>query len=350
MPILTRMVGMPLVLEIRPGAVSSLGAILADRRISADGQVAVLVGSGLGSQISQELARACPNARMFTAAEGTFASASDFASNLRKGHYDAVVGIGGGRTLDVAKYAATATGLPMVAVATSLAHDGVASPVASLSEGGKKSSYGVQPPLVVLIDLDYVARSPERMLHGGLGDVLSNLNAISDWDLAHQLRGEPVDGISVSLSRMAAEAIVFRTDSLRDRAFLQVLAEALVLSGVAMSAAGSSRPCSGACHEISHAIDLLFPGRSGHGEQVAVGALFASWLRSDPTAAVVDSCARRHGVPRLPEQLGLTLDEFAQAVAQAPDTRPDRFTVLEHLDMDGSQIRRAVDGWVEASA
>ena len=60
-----------------------------------------------------------------------------------------------------------------------------------------------------------------------------------------------------------------------------------------MAAAGSSRPCSGACHEISHAIDALYPGKAAHGEQVAVGALFASFLREDdaPRTPSTPACA-----------------------------------------------------------
>ena len=68
--------------------------------------------------------------------------------------------MGGGRTLDVAKYAASLVGLPMVSVATSLAHDGIASPVASLEHEGRKESYGVTVPVAVVVDLDYVRRSP----------------------------------------------------------------------------------------------------------------------------------------------------------------------------------------------
>ena len=66
-------------------------------------------------------------------------------------------------------------------------------------------------------------------------------------------RGEPVDGLALAFARTAAEAVIHRTDSIEDDDFLVALAEALVLSGMAMSVAGTSRPCSGACHEILHA-------------------------------------------------------------------------------------------------
>ena len=117
-----------------------------------------------------------------------------------------------------------------------------------------------------------------------------------------------------------------------------------MLSGMAMSVAGTSRPCSGACHEIVHAVDQLFPGTSNHGELAGVGALFATLLRGDEaTFAEIASCLRRHGLGRARPRLGLTSQEFARAVLHAPTTRPDRYTVLEHLDLDEAGVRREVE-------
>ena len=131
-------------------------------------------------------------------------------------------------------------------------------------------------------------------------------------------------------------------------AFLIALAEALVLSGLAMAVAGSSRPCSGACHEISHAIDALHPERASHGEQVAVGALFATYLRADELLPALDAALRRHVVPRLPRDIGLDAGEFAAAVDRAPSTRPDRYTILEHLALAPDETRRRVHEFVDA--
>ena len=70
------------------------------------------------------------------------------------------------------------------------------------------------------------------------------------------------------------------------------LAEALVLSGLAMATAGSSRPCSGGDHEIVHAIDHLFPGTAGHGELAGAGSLFTTLpARRRPTwPREIDAC------------------------------------------------------------
>ncbi|HXV58810.1 MAG TPA: iron-containing alcohol dehydrogenase family protein [Gaiellaceae bacterium] len=342
------MIACPLTVEVGSGAVATLASLLGDRRISAEGHVAVVVGPGLGEEIVAAVRPELENAGVHDVAGGTVEAALGLVDRLRTGSYDAVVGIGGGRTLDVAKYAAGLVGLPLVSVATNLAHDGIASPVASLEHGGSKGSYGVHGPIAVVVDLDYVRRSPPEQLRSGVGDALSNLSALADWELAGHERGEPVDGLAAALARAGAESLLYRADDLLSDTFLTALAEALVLSGLAMAAAGSSRPCSGACHEISHAVDALYPGTASHGEQVAVGALFASFLRDDPRLEALDAALRRHGVARLPSDLGLTEEQFAAAVAHAPTTRPDRFTVLEHLDLDAAEIEARVRSFVGA--
>jgi glycerol-1-phosphate dehydrogenase [NAD(P)+] len=342
------MVACPLVVDIRSGAVAALPALLDDGRISSNGDVAVIVGPGQGERVAAVVRPALRNAHIHPVEGGTLEAALGLAATLREGSYDAVVGIGGGRTLDVAKYAAGLIGLPMVAVATNLAHDGIASPVASLEHDGRKESHGVHIPIAVVVDLDYVRTCPPEQLRSGLGDALSNLSALADWELAARERGEPIDGLAAAFARSGAESLLYRTDELGSEQFLTALAEALVLSGLAMAVAGSSRPCSGACHEISHAVDALYPGKATHGEQVAVGALFASFLRGGDDAGELDAAFRRHGVARLPRDLGLSDEQFHRAVAHAPSTRPDRYTILEHLDLAEEEIQARVSEFVDA--
>lgn len=128
-----------------------------------------------------------------------------------------------------------------------------------------------------------------------------------------------------------------------DDEFLTVLAEALVLTGIAMSISGDSRPASGACHEISHAIDLLYPRRAAaHGEQVGIGAAFAMFLRgAEEQAGLFAETLRTHGLPVTPGEIGFTEDEFVKAVVYAPQTRPGRYTILEHLELSTDEIRDA---------
>ena len=342
MPLLARMLAAPLVVDVRPGAVADLGALLADQRIATAGRVAVAVGPGQGDGVAAELELAA--AEFFRVEDGSVDTAVALGKQLRAAAYEAVAGIGGGKTIDVTKFAAHMAGIPMVAVATNLAHDGIASPVSSLEHESGKGSYGVVPPVAVVVDLDRVRAGPPRMVRAGIGDVVSDLSAIADWKLAAADRGEPVDGLAVTLARTAAQAVLHQPGTVNDDEFLTVLAESLVLSGLAMSVAGSSRPCSGGDHEILHAIDELFPGAGTHGELAGLGALFCAHLRRDTGQfGLISGCLARHGLPRTAADLGLSQAEFTKAVLHAPATRPGRYTILERLGLDECATARQVD-------
>jgi glycerol-1-phosphate dehydrogenase [NAD(P)+] len=349
MPLLARMLPAPLLIDVRPGAVAGLGALLADRRIATSGRVAVAVGPGQGDSIAAELSLEA--AELFRVHGGGHATAVELGRRLRAGAYEAVAGIGGGKVIDITKFAAHMAGIPMVAVATNLAHDGIASPVSSLEHESGTGSYGVVMPVAVVVDLDRVRQAPDPMGRAGIGDVISNLSAVADWELAAADTGELVDGLAAAMARSAAHAVLNQPGTARDDAFLTVLAEALILSGLAMAVAGSSRPCSGGDHEIMHAIDQLYPGTASHGELAGIGALFCAYLRGDDgQAALIAACLGRHGLPRTPADVGLSAGDFAKAVALAPATRPGRYTVLERLDLPDADIADRVEDYARAVA
>jgi glycerol-1-phosphate dehydrogenase [NAD(P)+] len=349
MPLLARMLAAPLLIDVRPGAVAGLGALLADRRIATSGRVAVAVGPGQGDSIAAELS--IDAAEVFRVPGGGHTVAVELGTRLRAGAYEAVAGIGGGKVIDITKFAAHMAGIPMVAVATNLAHDGIASPVSSLEHESGKGSYGVAMPVAVVVDLDRVRQAPDPLGRAGIGDVISNLSAVADWELAAADTGEQVDGLAAAMSRSAAHAVLTQPGAAQCDEFLTVLAEALILSGLAMSVAGSSRPCSGGDHEIMHAIDQLYPGTASHGELAGVGALFCAYLRGDDDqAALISACLRRHGLPRTPGDLGLANSDFAKAVAVAPATRPGRYTVLERLALSDADVADRVEDYARAIA
>ena len=191
------------------------------------------------------------------------------ATQLRGGFYDALVGIGGGRTLDVAKYAASRSG----------AADGrgrheprprrhrLAGRLAARTAGAR-ARYGVQMPIAVVVDLDYVRRSePGDAPLAASATRSRNLSAIADWRLAERERGEAVDGVAVTFARTAAMAILHREDGDRRRRLPdRARRGARALRAGDGDRRARSRPCSGGDHEILHAIDHLFPGTAHHGE------------------------------------------------------------------------------------
>jgi glycerol-1-phosphate dehydrogenase [NAD(P)+] len=99
-----------------------------------------------------------------------------------------------------------------------------------------------------------------------------------------------------------------------------------------MAAAGTSRPCSGAEHLISHSLDAMLGEHAGlHGHQVALGSLITAAAHDSPLLDGLQRLFTRLGLPTCPEDLGLSPDLLAEAIRRAPGMRPERYTVLSQL-------------------
>ena len=273
--------------------------------------------------------------------------ASELGSRAKKAGADAIVAIGGGRALDIGKLAAARAGLTVITVPTMLSHDGLCSPVAVVpDDGGRAESLGAIAPRFVFISLPTLAQAPVESFAAGLGDVLANPLALRDWALAAERGLEEIDQRAWDLSVESFELVEPFLDqdvatSLRDPSFVGKLADALVLSGMAMIHSGTSRPASGAEHEISHAIDELYGGRAMHGAQVAFGCIVSVALYGEDEAAFRGRLAKL-GLPHRPEDLDLGAKEMVEVILEAPDTRPGRFTILEESNLDRAGAEQLV--------
>ena len=144
-----------------------------------------------------------------------------------------------------------------------------------------------------------------------------------------QSRGkDKVDGFAKTLSLMAGETLLnlphIDPDDLR---FLEDFVSGLVLSGIAMGVAGSSRPASGAEHEFSHALDRVLDEPRIHGEQVALGTLLVSALRGKDLERV-RRFLQQVGAPTTAHALNIPDEKIIEALVLAPDVRPERYTLF----------------------
>jgi glycerol-1-phosphate dehydrogenase [NAD(P)+] len=273
--------------------------------------------------------------------------AADLAARARHSGADAVVAVGGGRCIDLAKLAAARAGLTVIAVPTQLSHDGICSPVAVVPDlSGCGQSVGAIAPRAVLISMPTLLNAPIASLRAGIGDLMANPLALRDWALAAERGLEDTNARAWDLSVESLELIKPHLDDdpgaiARDPRFLRRLADALVLSGLAMICAGTSRPASGGEHEISHAIDAVHGGRAMHGAQVAFGCVVSMALY-DEDWMEFRRLLHRLGLPQQPSDLGLGEDDMVRLLLEAPNTRPGRFTILEHADLDHRRARALV--------
>ncbi|ABL78629.1 3-dehydroquinate synthase [Thermofilum pendens Hrk 5] len=248
----------------------------------------------------------------------------------------AVAGLGGGRPVDVAKYAAFMEGLPFVSVPTAISHDGFASPIVALKDPeGNPLSIFTRPPAAVLVDLAVVSRAPRRLLASGVGDIVGKVTSVADARLAQRLTGEEVPEVALRMAETAARMVLDEVDEIASwtERGVGVLAQAGLLAGMAMAVAGSSRPCSGSEHLFSHSLDKYVPWKKSlHGEQVGVGAIIASYLHGFNWRVIRDALAKV-GAPTTVEGLGVTGEDAVRALLKARELRK-RFTILDVVELN----------------
>jgi len=226
---------------------------------------------------------------------------------------------------DVSKYAAFISKKEFISIPTAIAHDGIASPIAVLKCDNSIKSLGCRVPSGIIIDLRVISQAPINLIKAGIGDTLSNLIAIKDWKLAHKRGKEKINDFALLLSETAVNAALnYKDKNIKNISFLQQVAESLVLSGLAMNIAGSSRPCSGSEHLISHSMDRLNKGNL-HGIQVAVSSIISSYLYNDDYKQVINFL-NIFEIPTTLKELNISYDEYIDIMLNAKSTRPNRYT------------------------
>ncbi|MFP4311744.1 MAG: iron-containing alcohol dehydrogenase family protein, partial [Nitriliruptoraceae bacterium] len=326
----TSRIAIPSLVRIKPGALERLGIYLTRPGWRAP---AVFQSAGMVPAILGTVEAALTGARIEPVVDEEVEDASIEAAmeafTALPPRCDAVVGLGGGRALDVAKYVAFLARKPYVAVPTSLSNDGFSSPGASLTVRGRRRSLPSALPYGVVVDTTVCGQAPLPLWHSGVGDLVAKITAVHDWKLAFHAVGTPVNDLAALLSDATVHQ--FTANPVRTDEGVRLLGTALLLNGIAMEMCGSSRPASGSEHLVSHALDELSPGTHLHGIQVGVATYLLSHLQSQGTERIA-SVLDRTGFWDTVRARPFDREVFLAAVRRAPSIKPDFHTVLDEVD------------------
>ncbi len=344
-----RKLAIPRLLHVGTGCLREVASLLADSDFDLG---KVLVGSGPGP--SRTLAEGVVTGLRGHGVEvlhrpglcGRLDQAAALAAEIIQEGVTVAVAVGGGRVIDPVKLAAARTRTDFVSVPTTISNDGISSPVASLvGKGGTRETHAARMPCGIVVDVEAVGSAPAPTILAGSADLVSNLTACMDWRLADRLGHDRFDAYSAMIAEAAARPVLDLQD-VTSVGSHEILAHGLLLSGLAMAAAGTSRPCSGAEHLVSHALDAQLGQRAAlHGEQVALGCLVCAAAHGSPLLSELRGLFGRVGLPLAPRDLGLTTGDLVDAVAAGPALRPERWTILS----ERLQSRRDAEELVEAA-
>ena len=251
--------------------------------------------------------------------------------DIKNDNCDLIVGIGGGRSVDIAKMIAFKIKKPFVSVPTSASHDGIASPFVSL-RGDRPYSIVATAPLGVFVDIEILKKAPHRLIASGCGDLMAKVTAVRDWELARDKVGEYFGTYAANLASMSAKIVIDNSKNFKKKPDVRMIVEALISSGVAACIAGSSRPCSGAEHLFSHAVDYIQPGIGLHGEKCGIGAILIAKLQGQDWKKIIQML-KNVGAPTTAKEIGLEPQILAKALSIAQSLRPERYTILSQTKM-----------------
>ena len=262
----------------------------------------------------------------------TIPAINTIQKDVKKDQSDLIAGIGGGRSVDTAKMIAFNLDKPFVSVPTAASHDGMASPFVSII-GDKPHSIVASAPLGVFVDIDIIRKAPPKLLASGCGDLIANIIAVKDWRLGHEKTGEYYGRYSADLALMSAKIVMENSSYYAKNGLdVRIIVEALISAGVASCIAGSSRPCSGAEHLFSHALDKIAPKKGLHGEKCGIGSIMMAKLQGQDWKKIVKTL-KDVGAPTSAKQIGLKSEEIVTALMIAQELRPERYTILKEIEM-----------------
>ncbi|HIJ00454.1 MAG TPA: NAD(P)-dependent glycerol-1-phosphate dehydrogenase [Candidatus Methanomethylophilaceae archaeon] len=242
---------------------------------------------------------------------------------------DFLLAVGGGSKIDLCKMAAKELKRPFISIPTSASHDGIASGRASMKGDLGPKSVDAVVPMAVIADSAIIVKSPYRLLASGCADVISNSTALMDWEFARRLRNIEFSRSAFALAQYSAETIIENAEYIRPNfeESVWIAIRPIIISGISMSVAGSSRPTSGAEHMFSHALDILYPNDSLHGEQCGVGSIMMMYLHGGDWQRIREALMLI-GAPTCAKDLGLKPEQIIHALTEAHRIRKDRFTIL----------------------
>ena len=325
----TREIQIPSILKVEKNLLSRIGGFLADEGIN---KVVILFGNGLIDMFGHKVMEGMSDSEvevlqymeMDTVKIDDLVSLAFSFPNTTQ----AILGLGGGKVIDAAKYCGFLRKLPFISVPTSASSDGFSSASASLLVEGRRKSVPASIAYGIFADIDVIRSAPQSFLFSGIGDMVSKITALYDWNFEEECGYGSINDFAMMISKKAVNSFV-RTPfkDIQDERFIKELLDSLAMSGVANEIAGSSAPTSGSEHLISHALDQMLEHPQLHGIQVGVATYLMSVVQNHRYQRV-DTVFTDTGFWDYVKTVGMRRADFIKAIEKAPSVKPFRHTYL----------------------
>ncbi|MHA2363841.1 MAG: iron-containing alcohol dehydrogenase [Candidatus Hodarchaeales archaeon] len=250
-------------------------------------------------------------------------SPKDFISQIVKLKPNFIIVFGNSSTIEFVKYVIQQTKNPhldWISIPTTPDHDGLASPFIFLNlDGTGEKYYGLtHPPIAIIADITIIEQSPKRMVRSGVGDLLSRFTGVWDWKLASRLRGETISDFTVLVAEETTSILTSQIEIIKPNSpeFIRVILKGLIIAGFLGGFSANIRSIYGSEHRFSQALDHIEPGKTLHGERVALGTIMMSSLQGQDWRGI-RKAHQQADVPVTANELGIKQSSVIKALVKA---------------------------------
>lgn len=297
------------------------------------------------ADVLEEISSDFDGAEIYEVADATYDIAAALAKYMSMNNIKVIIGLGGGKVLDTAKYAAYISRAVYVSLPSTLSNDSMASPLAVLEmENKSRMTLPCRIPTAIIVDTNMIAAAPRSQMLSGIGDTIGKYTAVYDWKISAEETDTAVDDFAYSIASMCYDSVAYcDVTDLKNPEFVRILSRALVMGGLAMEIAGASNPSSGSEHLFCHAIEEYHPElRIAHGIGVALGSVGAAIFQGRDEQKIIGVC-RKYGLSLKPSDYGIDKDIFADLWMRAASTRPGRVTILNKTQLNREWLDEIYD-------
>lgn len=322
-------IAIPAILKVEGGTLSHIGEYLAEKDIT---KVVIYFGNGLINLFGDKVLGGMKEAgvEVLSYEELDTVKIDDIMTMAfaLPNKVQAVIGIGGGKVIDAAKYMCYLRKLSFISVPTSSSSDGFCSSTASLIVNERRNSVPAALAYGIIVDTDAIMSAPEKFIYSGIGDMVAKITAIYDWQYEVRKGASVINDTAVMLAKNAVNSFVrMPLESISKDVFIRELINGLTVSGLANEIAGGSAPTSGSEHLISHALDQTLPNPQLHGIQVGIATYIMSLVQEHRYERIRQFFTET-GFFEHCKSLDLKREDYLNAVDIAPSVKPFRHVYL----------------------
>jgi len=234
---------------------------------------------------------------------------------------DCVVGAGGGRSVDAAKYLSWKLGLPLVTIPTIISVDAFVTPAIGIREQSRVRYVGDVSSSLLVVDFDIIRGAPRELNIAGIADILSCHTGCFDWELSCRdgVTDHPLDPLRIAQARALVAQIANHTGDFREmnERAVKTLVDAYLEEVEICLPVNHYRAEEGSEHFLAYCIEAVTRRPYLHGALVGLGIDVMASLQDndhDWVVGVMDEA----GLPRTPRYLGLDRESLRQALERLP--------------------------------